>query len=289
LKTPSFEPTAHRRLASRIAGVVLFLGFAWIGAVLFLATAQSSLLFMTGESREFTRPFDGAIFRQSAFSSADGLRLESVLLIHDSDPNRRWILFYLPAGASIRVARIQEHLQELWTFGYNVLAFDYRGFGANSGTPTEEGLYADATAAYQSLTDVYGVSPSQIIVAGRSLGASVAVDLVTRLPTGGLVLFSPIDSVPAAAARLYPWAPVRLLARYHFDNTVKSKSIDVPLLFVYGSRDSYLPRADARALFQRFRGRKKIIETSGGHHHSGFIVPRELWQALDELWPPMTT
>jgi len=282
-----FEQTALHRVVRRVVAVGLVSAFVWVCAVLFLATSQSSLLFMTGGSREFTGPFDPAVFQETAFSNADGLTLEGVLLRHDLDPSRRWILFCPPAGASTHVKRIQEHLQELWSFGYNVLAFDYRGFGGNSGTPTETGLYEDAIAAYQYLSHVHGVPASRIIVAGRSLGASVAVDVATRLPTGGLVLFSPIDSVPAAASRLYPWAPVRLLTRYDFDNTLKAKNIDVPLLFVYGIHDSYMPLSDARALFEEFRGPKKIVETSGGHHHSGFINSRELGQALVELWPPI--
>jgi uncharacterized protein len=92
--------------------------------------------------------------------------------------------------------------------GFNVFAFDYRGFGRNPGTPSETGVYEDALTAYRHLTQRLGVAPQRIILAGRSLGSAVAVELATRVPSGGLLLLSAIDSVPTTASRFYPWAPV---------------------------------------------------------------------------------
>ena len=166
------------------------------------------------------------------------------------------------------------------------MAFDYRGFGNNSGRPTEEGLYADATAAYDYLIRARGVPVSRIILAGRSLGSAVAIDLATRVDAGGLLLFAPIDSVPLVAARLYPWAPVRLLATYRFDNVIKARVLDAPVVLFYGLNDSFVPLSDARALFQEFRGPKLMVETNGGHHHAGFTNVSELYRALAGFWPP---
>jgi fermentation-respiration switch protein FrsA (DUF1100 family) len=283
--TASIRPVSDGRLWRSVAAAVLVCAATWSGAVLFLWSAQSWLLFRVGESRAATAALDRSVFTQSSFVTADGLRLEGVLLTHDPAEERYWILFCLPAGASTRVRRIQGHLEELWRLGYNVFAFDYRGFGGNRGTPSEAGLYEDATAAYRSLIDAHGVAATRVIIAGRSLGASVAVDLATRVESGGLLLFSPIDSVPAAAARLYPWAPVRWLARYQFDNSLKAAIVSQPVVLVYGAPDPYMPLADARFLFQAFRGRRKMLETMGNHHHSGFMDLNELQDAVEKVWP----
>src|SRR5688572_30864032 len=198
---------------------------------------------------------------------------------------RYWILFCPPAGASTRVKRIQDHLKQLWTLGYNVMAFDYRGFGDSPGVPSEDGLYADAAAAYAHLVAQQRVPPSRIILAGRSLGSAVAVDLATRVDAAGLVLFAPIDSVPQAGARVYPFAPVRWLATHQFAAATKASAISVPVVAVFGVRDQYMPLTDARELFDRFRGPKVMIATAGGHHHSGFIHIAELYRALARFWP----
>jgi len=268
-----------------VTGVGLFWAAAWVFAVVFLWAAQSWLVFMTGESRSYTSAFDSRVFAEGSFVNDDGLTLESVVLTHDASDAGYWILFCPPAGASTRVRRIQGHLEQLWGLGYNVFAFDYRGFGGNAGTPTEEGLYADAAAAYRHLVRARRVPPSRIIVAGRSLGASVAVDLATRVEAGGLLLFSPIDSVPAVASRLYPWAPVRLLARYRFDTARKARTIGWPVLLVYGAPDPFIPLSTVRSVFDQFRGPKRMLETRGNHHHSGFMDVAQLQEALAGFWP----
>jgi hypothetical protein len=93
---------------------------------------------------------------------------------------------------------------------------------------------------------------------------------------------------PLAGARVYPFAPLRLLARLRFDTAAKASAISVPVVIFFGVRDQYMPLADARQLFHRFRGRKLMIETGGGHHHSGFTHVAELKRALTAFWPLST-
>jgi pimeloyl-ACP methyl ester carboxylesterase len=131
---------------------------------------------------------------------------------------------------TIHMTEVQEQLRALRSFGYGVLSFDYRGFGGNAGEPTEEGVYTDAESAYAYLTQNLRVPPTRVILAGRSLGSAVAVELATRVNVAGLVLFSPIDSVPLVGARLYPWFPVRHFARNQFDNLAKVDRLQSPVV-----------------------------------------------------------
>ena len=61
--------------------------------------------------------------------------------------------------------------------GLAVLLFDYRGYGGNPGSPSEDGLVADARAAVKYLAGREDVDPGQIVYFGESLGAAVAVAL----------------------------------------------------------------------------------------------------------------
>jgi fermentation-respiration switch protein FrsA (DUF1100 family) len=273
-------------VARVFAAGALFSGVLWTAGVGLLWAAEPYLVFMTGNSRSYTAPLDLTVFRRRPFQNPDGLTLNAVWLTHDSHSESYTILFCQPAGGSTEVQMIQDHLKALFALGYDVFAFDYRGFGANDGTPTEQGLYADATAAYQYLIDEQRVPASRIILAGRSLGGAVAIDLATRKPSAGLLLFSPIDSVPSVAARIYPWAPAHLLARNQFNSLAKARALAVPVLYFSGWPDTYMPRADARVLFDRFRGPKRFVETGGGHHHSGFTDRANLHRGLKAFWPP---
>jgi uncharacterized protein len=263
----------------------LFCLIVWLIAVGSLWAAQSHLVFMTGLSRKYTAPLDPAIFHSQQIPAADGLMLNAVALTHDSDPERYWILYCPPAGASTQVKHIQGQLKSLWELGYNVLAFDYRGFGANPGAPTEEGLYADASSAHSYLR-TRQIPSSRIILTGRSLGSAVAVDLATREDAAGLLLFAPIDSVPSVATRLYPWAPVRWLAHYNFDTRTKASHLDAPVVVIYGFGDHMMPLSAARSLLENFRGPRLMVVTAGGHYQSGATSTPAVYKALMKFWPP---
>jgi hypothetical protein len=95
------------------------------------------------------------------------------------------------------------------------------------------------------------------------------------------------DGLPGA--RAFPFAPVRWLASHHFDAAAKANAVSVPVVTVVGVRDNYLPLMDARVLFEKYHGPKLMIETAGGHDHSGFIHVAQLSKALAQFWPPTTS
>lgn len=269
-----------------LAAGALFILTVWAVAVAVLWAGEPYLVFNAAMSRSYAALPDPKIFESRAFPDGNGTSLNALLLKHADGEDRYWILFCLPAGASTQVRDIQGQLKRLWTLGYHVFAFDYRGFGASAGSPTEQGLYDDATAAYRHLIQTERVPATRVILAGRSLGSAVAVDLATRLPAAGLLLFAPIDSVPAVAARVYPWAPVRLLGSYEFDSFAKAATIDLPVVMFHGWPDSYMRQSDARVLLGQFRGQKLMVKTGGGHHHAGFVDSAVLYRALAKFWPP---
>lgn len=273
------QPPRRRPLALRPGALLAWISvLIWSSGVACLWTNESSLVFQARRSR-FPRPVpgDGLI----ELRTTDGIRLDALSLIHDK-ASPYWILFCPPSGRTIH-GRVRGHLKSLHSAGYNVLAFDYRGFGRNPGMPSEDGVYEDALTAYRHLTQGLGVAPSRIILAGRSLGSAVAVELATRVPSGGLLLLSAIDSVPARGSRLYPWAPVSLLASQRFDSIAKAPRVMVPVLQVHAPQDWLVPIDAARALFTRFPGRKAMLELPGGHNDVGF-ADDSLGRALGQFW-----
>ena len=53
--------------------------------------------------------------------------------------------------------------------GVNLMLFDYRGYGKNSCTPNEKGLYRDAEAAYDYLVSRNEIDKDMVIALGESL------------------------------------------------------------------------------------------------------------------------
>jgi uncharacterized protein len=267
------------------AAAMSFYAALWLGAVAVLWGSESSLVFETGLSRQFTAPLDRRVFEPVALHAPDGLTLEGVVLTHADAAGSYWMLFCPAAGSSVHGERVQHQLHELWELGYNVLAFDYRGFGENRGSPTEEGVYADGATAYAYLTGQRDVPASRVILAGRSLGSAVAVELATRVDAAGVLMFSAIDSVPRTAARLFPYVPTSFLTRHRFDSRTKVPTLHIPIVMVHAVDDELVPLSAARAMFRDIRAAKKLVETDGGHHDAGFTIAAHLGAELATFWP----
>ena len=265
--------------------IAVLLLLAWLALFLFLRVNESRIVFMTDRTHGSSVPIDGTAFHRVEFPTSDGLSLEGIQL-GTTAAWPYWILFCSASGMTIRMTEVQEQLRALRSFGYGVLSFDYRGFGGNAGEPTEEGVYTDAESAYRYLTQSLRVPPTRVILAGRSLGSAVAVELATRVNVAGLVLFSPIDSVPLVGARLYPWFPVRHFARNQFDSLSKVGRLHSPVVVVYGTTDEMIPVDVARSLYDKVLSPKLMLETDAGHYDAGFNRGAQLLDALSRFWPP---
>lgn len=162
--------------------------------------------------------------------------------------------------------------------GYAVLLVDYRGYGRSSGTPDEEGTYRDGEAAWQHLAGARGFKSSDIVLVGESLGGGVATHLALEHPPRALVLASTFTSVPDLGAQVYPWLPVRWLARIKYDNVSRIARVAAPVLIAHSRGDDIIPFSHGEALFAAAREPKQLLALSGGHN-DGFLFMREEWMA----------
>ncbi|MGE0592434.1 MAG: alpha/beta hydrolase [Vicinamibacterales bacterium] len=274
----------RRRLAGAGLAAFVLVVLAWMAAVGWLWTNEPRLVFRTTFSQRAAGTLAPGL-QPLAIRTADGLSLDAARLEYASTDARFWLIYFQGNAGSLRRGRVQRQLQQLHALGYNVLSLDYRGYGRSEGTPSEQGLYEDGLAAHAYLL-ARGVPSSRIILAGQSLGSAVAVEVAIRRPSAGLVLFSPLDSVPRAAERIYPWAPVEFLARNRFDSVAKMRRVQVPLLVFHSERDRLIPLPAARALVALAAGSTRMVETGGGHNGAGFAEPEALREALWRFWPP---
>jgi len=131
--------------------------------------------------------------------------------------------------------------------GYGLLAVEYRGYGGNPGTPSEEGLYQDARGAWAFLR-AEGVDDAGIVLLGNSLGAAVALNLATEVHARALVLVSPFNNLGDTAARRMRWLPMRMLLHDSYANDEKIVQIGEPILILHGEEDSLIALEQAQAL-----------------------------------------
>jgi uncharacterized protein len=150
--------------------------------------------------------------------------------------------------------------------GFDVLLFDYRGYGRSSGRPTEEGTYRDARAAQRALLAQPGVEPDRVIYLGESLGGAVALRIAVESPPAGLVLQSTFTGVRAVSRVHYPWIPAALVPDAYPSRALISR-LSAPLLVLHGERDEIVPVAHARELYDAAVVPKRIgIFPALGHN-----------------------
>ena len=112
--------------------------------------------------------------------------------------------------------------------GYQVLLFDYRGYGGNGGVPTEAGLLEDARAARAFLLGRADVYPSRLVYFGESLGTGVAIALAAEFGPAAMVLRSPFTSLVDVGRHHYPFLPVNALLRDRFPHPSPSATCAAP-------------------------------------------------------------
>lgn len=152
--------------------------------------------------------------------------------------------------------------------GFDALLFDYRGYGASSGNPSEAGLYADALAAYDYLVTDGAASNRPVLVASHSLGTAVATYLATQRDVAGLILAAPFPSFPDAMALHASWIPLGLLRwkNERFDSESRIGRLAIPVMVVAGTQDRLVPPALSRILYEATSEPKQWVDVPGGHN-----------------------
>jgi len=183
-------------------------------------------------------------------------------------------------GNAGNISHRVEYLTMFNSLGYASLIIDYRGYGRSSGSPTEEGTYRDAEAAWRHLTEARGLKPREIVIMGESLGGGVAAWLAFKHPPRALVLASTFKSVPDLGAQIYPWLPVRWLARIEYNNLDRVRQIAAPLLIAHSRNDDIIPFTHGEALYAAAHEPKQFLVLSGGHNDSFLFMRREWVRAV---------
>ena len=246
----------------------LFLGLRWY--------EQQSVYYPTRDL--FQSPADAGLpFEDVTLATADGETLHG-WWVPSGNPHAPVMLFFHGNGGNV-----SHRLDKLAVFrdiGADTLIIDYRGYGKSSGSPSEQGIYRDARAAYQWLTVTRGVDPNRIVVYGESLGSAVAVHLASEAPLGGVVVESGFTSVTDVAKKMFPFLPVRWILKHKFDSIEKVHRIDAPLLILHSRDDELFEMSHPERLLAAAQPPKRLVEMQGGHNDAFLVSAQTYRKAL---------
>lgn len=175
--------------------------------------------------------------------------------------------------------------------GCSLLIFDYRGYGRSQGKPSEEGLALDGEAAWAWLgrrAESENLPPS---ILGKSLGSAVAIhaatapSMGTHQPPARLILDSAFTSMREVVAANASFVPRRMIPPL-FESLDKVADITCPTLIIHGGRDTLVPLAMGRRLYDALTCPKRlhVVEAAGHNDISSFPeYYQQIMAFLDDL------
>ncbi len=262
---------------------IFIIGFsAWVIVVAWVWLTQDRMVYFpqVGRDNPATPAAAGLRFEDLRLQTEDGETLAAWWVPAPAEKVRGAVLL-LHGNAGSVADRIM-YLPHFAAMGYGVLLIDYRGYGQSSGSPSEEGTYADARTAWRWLNE-RGFAAGDIVLVGESLGGAVAAELAARVQPRALLLLSTFTSVNDLGGELYPWLPVRLLSRFRYDTLQGVTDYRGPVLVVHSRDDEIVPFAHGQRLQAAAGARGQLLELRGGHNDAFVFGKPEQVAAVAEF------
>lgn len=254
--------------------IIIRLALAVVALVLLLRLIENRLVFYPQKIPSGTPlpSLPGFPFEECWIQTSDHVRLNGWFIAQTGNPDwAHTYLLYLHGNGGSLFGR-EDRLALLAEQHLRILAIDYRGYGKSEGKPDEEGVYRDASAAYEWLIRQQGVDPRSLILFGESLGSAVAIELALSHPCAGIILEAPFTSFVDMGKIAIPFLP-RFIYRFlknDWNSIGRIGRIDVPKFIMHGDRDRVIPFAQGQRLFESAREPKSFYRIPGADHLESF-------------------
>ena len=252
---------------------------SWLSLILIILLAVGLFYFFYPQVENFF-----VFYPQSSFDSVPedwGILHEDIYF--DTEDKKRLHGWFFPVegdapvilfchGNAGNISHRLENVKFLLDQQLQVFIFDYRGYGKSGGRPSERGLYRDGLAAYDFLVNHKEISPDRIVPFGRSLGASVAIEISLGREVKSLIVESAFTSTKGMAKTLFPFMLLAPLLPAHYNNLEKIAQVNVPTLFIHGDDDEIVSFSMGQKLYQAAKDPKYFYPIKGAGHNDTYFV-----------------
>lgn len=216
----------------------------------------------------------GLSFEEVSFQSQDGTQLTGWFIPAKgvSDPKQA-------KGTVIHFHGNAQNISAHWRFaqwlpehGYNLFAFDYRGYGTSKGSPHVKGVFEDSHAAINYVRQRPDVNPDKLAIFGQSLGGTNAIAAVgsgNQQGVRAVIIESTFSSYSAIASDKVSGAGYLMNDDYSAQRFIANIS-PIPLILIHGTDDKIIGLRHTEQLFAQARAPKQLIVVPGGGHIQAF-------------------
>lgn len=183
--------------------------------------------------------------------------------LHFKTDSPKGIIFYSHGNAG-SLSRWGSVADVFLQHNYDVLIYDYRGYGKSNGSISEANFYHDASYIYKQLANEYG--EDYIIVYGRSIGTGIASKVASEFSPKHLVLESPYYNLPDLVHNIFPIVPSFLL-KYKFRTDQMIQKVKCPITIFHGTIDEVIYFNSTVKLEKLLKKEDTVVPIIGGHHN----------------------
>jgi len=157
--------------------------------------------------------------------------------------------------------------------GAETIVCDYRGYGKSGGAPSLRNALVDAEVIYRYLKD-NGKLGSDVCVMGRSLGAASAIALCSKFSeiSSCVIESGYADPIPLVERRGLKIDQTTPEEDTLFNNSLKIKKVQCPLLVMHGEDDFLISPEEARLNFNQAGSNVKTLEILEGVGHNDMMM-----------------
>ncbi|MCW3084266.1 MAG: hypothetical protein JWP12_1632 [Bacteroidetes bacterium] len=256
-----------------------------------LASSCSTSAFFYGPEKKLAYYPDTTIYHveEINFKASDGKNLNGWFLKPKSIPVKATVLQLHGNGGNISYQ--YQFATPLIKAGYQVMVFDYEGYGNSEGSPSQEKVLDDATQALKYIKQREDVKNKKLILFGQSLGGHLACVVAAQNNNmiDALVVEAPFSAHKKIAVyfghenyHLPSFIP-KLLVPSKYDAIDYVDKITVPMLFIHSTEDQVCPYAMGCELYAKALGKKEFWQIKGGHIRASQLYPAEFVAHFDKL------
>ncbi|CAD8112022.1 unnamed protein product [Paramecium sonneborni] len=151
------------------------------------------------------------------------------------------------------------------------ICMEYPGYGIYHGQSSSDTIIKDAYQMIEHLINNLKVDESKIIIMGRSIGSSIAIEMSIRYKKiRALVLLSPFTSLcDVIKENSFDW--VSKLVKERFRNLEKMHKVHSPTLFIHGINDKFISYQHSIQLMSKCSGFVHL-QLFEGMTHNSFLI-----------------
>lgn len=214
-------------------------------------SSKDVLYYPSKISLEYRYEFD---VKPLIIKTEDNINLSSVYYSKKDTNNTKTVLFFY--GNSGNITTVDYSTYYLLDNGYNLLFFDYRGYGKSTGEPTPQGLNQDAITMINYAIKNYTINEQKLIIYAQSLGGAVALrslkDIKQKDKISSIVVEGSFLSYKQMAKdKFFSLASAIVDDKYAPNQT--NKNLDIPLLIIHSKDDKVVPYSQGIALHKYFK------------------------------------